>query len=658
MSATHNTYWGKTGEVAQVPYKEIASWQPEAESKVVEQFDFLTNLAKDLIGSALDAINAVAYPTKFDPSNVDIADAGSISTDLAVDEFSPEPVSVNVESFGKTPQTTAIPEIKTREVKAFDKAAPTIALPEKPKKDISVKPEFLDQLAQVDLPAKPKIDADRILSEIKKLQGITIPEDIPSWTPVSFDEKLDIDSANYNKNTFNFNETRYTSPIINDLIQSLLSSLVVGGIGLYDDDENAIYQRHKARINAEYAEAFRKENARLAAMGVRIPTGAHVAQLHALEEKKNQALANASYEVMSENAKLEYEDRQAVRQVSVQLEGVLREYIAGYWNRALEAAKETAQEGHRLFQVVVQQNQLKLEEYKTKANVYEIEVRASLLELEAFTKKLQAASLQKEIRGQDADLIMQWAQAAIATAQIYETELKGAMAVNELNRTKVALYGEQLRGYMSELEAYGTDISAWKTEIDAEMSQLSIFEKEADVYGKEVQATIAYNQTEISKAETAIKQIQAYIEEFKGYVAAYEAQTDAKTAEAQIKGRIIDAQASAYTAKTNAQVAQAKTKAEIELSRIQTNLQKINMALEQNKINIAAQMNETQIKGEQLKSIANNKTQLLASTLAALNVSASIGAAQNRSATEGYGVSLGNSYSFGESNSLNQELKQ
>jgi len=174
--------------------------------------------------------------------------------------------------------------------------------------------------------------------------GIT--EELPSYQPVNFaDISTGLNPGNaldaYQERLFSYSEPLSDTALTEHLLADIILSLQSGGRGLPEGAEDALFLRAKDRLADEYEDTFNKEDARLATQGWIIPTGAHVAALADITARRNRALEQVSHEAMIENARLVLQDRNNARDIAVRFEGVYREYLSGYYARALEAEAET-----------------------------------------------------------------------------------------------------------------------------------------------------------------------------------------------------------------------------------------------------------------------------------------------------------------------------
>jgi|GEM_PF-3501259 len=634
----------------------------DASSIVSDQISAMMEAGQDAIVSATSAIEAIS---------TGLADIGAmhveaiatpdfnLDTDIS-EEFNPE-ISNPLDRMGGTQHTNVDisyepAPINTKEFPDFSAQEPVMNVPDRPPSKPGAPPEYEGNTQPVSLPEAPAIEVNQILATIKGMIGTGQPPiGAPQYTPANFaDTSTGLDIQNplesYTQRLFSFNEPLSDTELTSYLISDIALSLTSGGRGLDGDAENAIYARAKDRINDEYVAEYKRAEAQLAAAGWVIPTGSASTALSDLAARHLRAVEQLNYEVMIENGRLALQDRANAREISARFEQVYREYLSGYYSRLLEGQKQLVSENLELFKMTVEHNKLLIDEFGARVELYKAFVQSSFAELEAFEKQLASYKIQADIRGQDAQLITTWVSTALASVQVYEAQVQGALAVMQNNKIAAEIYGEKIKAHATKVQAYATEVDAWSTEVDAAAKQIDIYTAKAQAYAATASAIESANRTEISKAEIDIKRADLALQKFKAQleerlgelqVASEYAKVEAIVAGA--KGDIAVAKINAKGSALNAQAQVAKTSADLNVSRAE-------LAQETNKVNAANQLAQAQIRVEALKGAAAASAQLAAGILSAINVGATI--------SNGYSVGKSSDYSYRESltNSLSENI--
>jgi len=635
--------------IAILPAITVSVLTNEANNVAAEQIGNIASAAQKMLGNATSAISNIKRHADIPFSALSFSAGSSSITVPSTAPFTANTSNVTIGRF-RDSVSIEIPELIGIEPREFTGTPPEIAVSEKPVRDISEKAEFTGEIREVELPVRPALPTD-ILPQINAILNkysfpeIALPDvSIPAF---SGNATNDLNIERPPDASLDWSELKEDTAVTLALVGSLVRSLSENGFGLDSGVENDIYLRHKSRISAEYDETFSKADARMAAMGWSIPSGSHMAELDSLTEKKNQALLDASRDVMIKNSELTFEDRQKAREVAVQFEGVYRQYIAGYYQRSLEAMKATADHILQVYTVQIEGSKLLLQKYVTDIQLYDAETKSAFLALEVYKGKLEGQKIKAEIRSQDIQAMLGYIQAMEAVVRMYEGELKAAITGIEVDKARVELFDSQVRAWLGEVQAYATDVDAWGKEVQASGLVTQNYLAQAQAYSAEMEGVKAYNGVETSRAQIALSAAQIKLEEFKAKVEAYKAETGASIAGSEAASRIYAAQAQAHSSNAQVQIETVKAQAMVEGIKSDTETKTLTLALEQNKANMENAIRETTIDVEALKAIAQNFSQLSASLYSAINVGASISDTFNRSVSDSsqYQASLSNSLS-------------
>lgn len=645
--------------VAKVPYVSTSLTEPNSAADIVDrQISTLQSRAETMLASARAAITGLgAIRPTISPSSVSL---GTVSGLDAIEPFTEDvdldPQYEDIPTFEETPSFQNV-TVSAKEIQPFGDTPPPVTPPAKTFEKPTGRP-VLDRslLKPVNIPSDPPgIDTAQILAKIKEMidtPGIT--EELPSYSPVNFaDISTGLDPGNaldaYRERLFSFSEPLSDTALTEHLLADIILSLQSGGRGLPEDAENALFLRAKDRLADEYEDTFNKEDARLAAQGWIIPTGAHVAALADITARRNRALEQASHEAMIENARLILQDRNNAREIAVKFEGVYREYLSGYYARALEAEKEVAAESLKVLQIAIEQQKLLADNARLRVEMFDAFLKSSMMELEAFEKKLAMKKVMADIRGQDVQMLMAWTQAALAEVQIFEARVKGAVAVSDYNQSIVGAFGEEVKAYAADLGAFGEEVRAWATETDAAYRVLDGFKAHVEAYKAHAEAVESQNRVQTSIAEIGIKKNEANLMAFRGMVDAFAARLQAIGEKNRTEGTRIGAEAQVFGAKAAAHAEIQSAMASAQKSRVDAETNRLALAIEQNRVNITKATSELELTVEALKSVAQYTSTLSAGLYAAINVGATVsnGLSVSRSVDHSYRSSLSNT--LGES---------
>lgn len=641
--------------IAAVPWMQVGIRQNQANDVAVQQIRAITTKADALVTLAKSAIQSVKRGPDVVPGTLNF-NAGQVTlVPPNIQPFSAVGPTPNVPAFTDKANITK-PVLAAKTPRDFGVSPPVVNLGTKPANTVGAAPTFSGALNTPTLPTAPAVDPSEMLSRVNdilkkyKITPLTKPRImLPVFTSPGTNG---ISIASPKGQTFSWAEPREDPATTEYLVASLVKSLTEHGFGLDKGIENEIYKRHKLRIDEEYDAERLKESGRMAAQGWNIPTGSHEAGLAWLENRRNRALEEASSAIMEKNAELTFQDRQNVRAVTVQFEDVYRKYIAGYWQRSLEAAKSLADNLNQIYSLQLQGNTLELQKLTTEIALFDAEVKSQFIALEAHEKELQGMKLQADIRAQDLAGMLSYIDATNAAVKVYSAEVEAQRMLLQYDANQLAVYQGELQGWLGQLDGYAKQVTAWAEEVRGHGLEAQNYTTLAQAYSAEMAGLESYNRVEASKADIALKEMESQLEEFKAKVVAYEATVRGEIARVDAESKLYGAKASAYNSQANVAIATAEATAKLDGIRADLDVKKLALAIEENKAEMDNAMRESALDLEATKAIAQTLSQLAASAMSSLNVGANISDTFARGITDNaqYSASLGNmmSYSYTE----------
>jgi len=178
--------------------------------------------------------------------------------------------------------------------------------------------------------------------------------------------------------SFVFNEPPYASDLIDAVKTSLLDYIQNGGTGLGADVEAAIWARARARQELQNERVYNEALNFFAARGFTIPPGALGGRLVEALAEQTRADAQLNYEILIEQARLGQEMTKHTLTVSVQLEGVEKDFANKVAQRALDNARAAVDVIINTYNAKVTGYAARVEACKIKAQVAEIRANVQI----------------------------------------------------------------------------------------------------------------------------------------------------------------------------------------------------------------------------------------------------------------------------------------
>lgn len=479
-------------------------------------------------------------------------------------------------------------------------AAPNLSFDEKPNVEWPDDPGDAPVTNEIDVPDRPTYT----LPTAPTIQQIVLPE-TPQINKPDFDgvaPDLDLIPPGM---TFFFNEAEYKSDLETAIIEKLKTDLEQGGTGLGADVETAMWTRARERLRDQYEQSYRQAQQVHERMGWMIPSGSAVSQLQQIQNEHNRALAALNTEISIKQAELAKEHTNVIYSNIFNL----LNHSNAIAQRGFEAAKYTQEAHLNVFNAAIAYHNLKLQKFQTIAQVYEIQLRAALLELDIFKGELEGGRIKAEIQGLYVDLYTRQVDAIKTYVQLYQAEMEGARLQADMEKLKIAIYSEKIRAFGMKIDAGTAQYNAYASANQAEATKAQVYSEQVRAHGLAMEAKKTEASMNIAEAQAKIEVNKALIEELKARIARQSAEIEGVTKKADTEARVYGYRVDRYEADVrkgeaeidgvikayDAQLRHEHNVISTELERAKTNRA---LAIETNKLRVSAVDSGAKILGQ------------------------------------------------------------
>ncbi len=577
-----------------------------------------------LINDAQSAITSV-ISGPFVSSGPTIPGAPSVSIDEDVPEFqaptvvlgtAPEEptdyISLGDIDFGDEPTDSLVAPTFTEPTKPaalrnFSLAPPDVDMtwdfPDLPAEleNINIPvPELADHVA----PEKPLVQIP-VFEALAPTDDITPPDDyveqfeaayanIAPSMRAALDAHMDGILARYNP--------RYHEQLA--ALEAKLETYLEGGTALTPAVENQIAERAKGKVNAEYQRVHKTIYGDAAKRGLMIPDGAAFAALQEARQMGANNIAAAATEIAVKQAELEQQNmqfaitttadlRKAVMNMAVSYHGSL----VGLNGQALDYAKSVLNAMIEVYNSLVKAFTVKLELYKTEAQVYEIKVRGALAVIEIYKAEIQALEAMIRVDLAKVDLYKSRIESLKLLADVYKTQVDAVVSQASLEKMKIDLFAAQVQAFGVEAQAKNAEWGGYTAAIGGQEAQLRAYGERVRAFVAEFDAYKTRIQAKSVQLEAITSHNRNLVAQYLATVQAYSAQVDAGAKVASIQVEHNRAQLLAFQARMNAQEAVARTETEFWKTRA-------NLVIEEFKAIIMAAVETARISTQQARGVA------------------------------------------------------
>ena len=426
-------------------------------------------------------------------------------------------------------------DVPVFDVAAFNKDAPEVdfnlTIPDAPVIN-NLDAPVLEKITIGDAPTPtiPTFDQDFLLGDPKELTGVVeryeaeyaemLPQ-MKTYIDDSVDEWVNKFSPDYHTGLAQ--------------LEDKIASGMPGGQALTDDVEQSIYDRARARVEAERTAEEKKLTETMARRGYDLPPGAVVGGLQEIAANASKNIAAAAAETAIERAKMEIQHVQFVMQQANYLRqfmqnlGMQRAQQVGNVNgQAMQYAGKVADLMIETFNANLRRYDAALTYYRTAAQVYEVRIKSSLAELEAYKIEAEGKKLQGDLQKLQVDIFETEIKAEQAKIQLFLGEMQAVTTQAELERTKVQIFGEQVNAYLGQVKAKSAEFEAYQAAIKGDEAKVNAYVQQVNAYRAEVEATKAQLGGEIAQSEAIASYNKNITDQFRAELLGYTSEIDAE----------------------------------------------------------------------------------------------------------------------------------
>lgn len=518
------------------------------------------------------------------------------------------------------PGNIAIPEISApiiTEPPDFTGSAPVITLPTPPEDLAAEAPTDAPTIGEVTLPTAPVI----VIPAEPTLDDITLP-DVPDITLPAFTDTAPILDAVAPGNTFNFTYEEYSKSLPE--LQTEIQRMLAGGTGLPDVIWQALWDKARSREDVTAVKLVQEITDEWAARGFTLPAGVLDAKIEAARQQNQDAANQLSRDIAIQQAQMEQVNIQFAVTQGIAYENLLIGLHFQKMQLTYEVARFTLEAAISIFNAKIALYNAEMQGYMTEAQVYKTRIEAETINVELYRAQLEGQKLIGELNLQDIEIYKARLDALMTHIEVYKGELEGVKTQVDVDKTRVDAFKAQVEAYGEQVRARGTDIQAYAEQIRGEIAKSDIYEAEVNAFASLVNAYKTNNDAKIDSKRIELELSSQHIDKFRVQVEKYNAELNAEAKRVDAGTRIYDGKTRMYSAELSA-----------EQARVSSDTRHFELALREAQSKADIEVKEAQMKIEELlrilsleldktKTLMSVQSQLAASALSAVNLSASV----------------------------------
>lgn len=459
----------------------------------------------------------------FRGENASYVDPGPVRemVDVAIPEFTPSPVSLNIPDAPAQANHGPVPQ------------APT--------------------LTPIDLPVMGAIDDVPFPS----LAAITIP-DFTFPTLHVWDTTAPEFQGTPVSTVLQWGDPQYATEVLPEVLTHL-RAIWAGGNGIDPAIEAALWERAAGREDLDANRQISAATIEFSSRGFTMPPGMQVARIDAIREESQIKKQGVSRDTAIRMAEVHVQNFRFAVEQAVACENTLFNIWNNIAARQFDAAKIQIDSQMAMYNAQVALFNARQSAYATEAQVFKIQVEADLAELKIMEMQLQAELARGQLNEQNVRIYSERVKAAHAVVEVFKARMQGAAIQADVQKTEIESFRVSVQAFAEVIGADKVRFDAYKAQLEGEMAKAGLLEVEARAYAaqvtgvsKRIDAEVAKVQSDISRQEAAIRRYVAEIERDKAraqsdlariqaITAAYGAQIDKAKLELSIeetKGRL------------------------------------------------------------------------------------------------------------------------
>lgn len=539
--------------------------------------------------------------------------------DLDIPEFRPSVTSLNIP---QAPAWTAPGDAPVRPniVDVTIPTAPTIAMPTMP------------TLVDINIPTFGGVTIPVFSAVAPEFEGTALPG-ILQWT-----------------------EPSYRTTILSEAMDQI-RRLWSGGSGIPAAVELAMVERAMSREDMVAKRAIDEVAADFSSQGFTMPTGMQAARVDMMQQELAVKKLDLNRTLTIEFAKFQIENVRFGVTQAIAAENVLVNLFLNMAERLFQAAKYQVESQINIYNMQVALFNARTSAYQTRAQVFDIMVKAALSAIDIFRAQIEAEVARGQINEQKVRTYTAQIQALLTGVEIYKAQMQGAQIESDVNRNRIEGYKADVQAYAERIGAEKVRFDAYESQVRGEVAKAGVIDAEARAYAALIQGKTAVADVDIKHADLVIQKNRVMIE-------AYVAELDAEKTRIGSQTAVIQAGAQAYIADTQRFAAQAgaeTAKAQIIVSAKEAEL-RTNIALYQAQVqaylgNMAQMTSQAALVVDALKAAGSISSTLAAGAMAGVHVGTTLSASGGVSASGSGTSSASTSDSTSTTRNYNYEGK-
>lgn len=352
-------------------------------------------------------------------------------------------------------------------------------------------------------------------------------------------------------------------------IETQLSRYLQGGTGLNSAAETAIYERSRAKQEAETSRVRDGALRDLADRGFTLPTGALFNAMQMARQSGADNNAQASREIVVMQAEMEQKNLQFAVTTSMELRKVLISASLSYHQnlttingQALQYAKMIADGLIETYNTAVKAFSAKLDAYRAEAVVYDTKLKAALAGMELYRMEIQALEAMTNVDRTRVDVYRARIESLSSLSNVYRAQIDAVQGRVGLEKLKLDVFQAQVQSYTAQVQAKNAEWAGYSAAIEGEHAKVRLYSTQVEGYNAQVNGYKALIEAKSEVIRSTATSNQAKAEQYRALMAGYQTVVTARGEKAKTQLENQRQTVLAFQAQVGAQVSNAQVQQE------------------------------------------------------------------------------------------------
>lgn len=497
---------------------------------------------------------------------------------------------------------------------------------------IAPKPGALDATRPGDAPAMnlPTLpDAPVMLEpDLPAIEIIELP-DAPDVVVLPFSEETPIFSAAVPDESLNFVESLYGSALMTR-IKEQVTAMMDGTYYLPAAVATALWNQSVQREDQSSMKLEQEVRSQHVSRGWDEPNGILTGKLLEVQFQNRAKRGELNRQVYIRSEEVALENLRFGVQQGMALESQLLQAHLTIEERRFQLVVKSKDVALAVFNAHVTQFNAVVQAYNARIEAYKAFLDGLRARVDVYKAQIEGAKIRGDINEQRVRMYAEQIRAEATRAEVYRAKIEGFKAVVDAERAKIDGYRSQVEAYKGLVEAHAAEWDGYRTQVMANAEEGKLYETLARVYATRVGVWQTKGEAKFAEQRANLQVGQAALQQ-------HEAQVRAVLAKLQAATALIGAQVSQnenvtrmYSAEAGVEATASDSNARAFQAQTERNRTQVELALRDASLQVEQLLGIKGLLLEALKTGASASSQLAASSLSALNVSAGVSSNQSR----------------------------